>query len=161
MYDDNKVIILQASCGCGKTYAVAKYVAESKDKVISIVNRRSLLSAQIREFNAHRTDIKDYSNKEAYNLEESGIICINSIMKYGRVQDFKEFVIFIDEINSLLETLTHSSILLKDIKLMYAVLIRMIKTCKKVFFADNTILENAFMLINTKVLKKKGTSFLC
>ena len=45
MYKNNDVTVLQSCCGTGKTYSVSKYVADSNDKIISIVNRKSLLTA--------------------------------------------------------------------------------------------------------------------
>jgi hypothetical protein len=95
MHQNNDIIVLQSCCGTGKTHSVAKYVAEAKDKVISIVNRKSLLSAQIKEFNNRGVKVNNYEDKETYDLKENGIIYINSIMKYANQSDehFKDFVI--------------------------------------------------------------------
>ena len=101
MHQNNDIIVLQSCCGTGKTHSVAKYVAEAKDKVISIVNRKSLLSAQIKEFNNRGVKLNNYEDKETYDLKENGIIYINSIMKYANQSDehFKDFVIYVDEVN--------------------------------------------------------------
>ena len=148
MYLNNKIIVLQSCCGTGKTYSVSKYIAQSKDKVISIINRKSLLIAQMNEFNDKGLELNNYENKETYDLNENGIICINSIMKYSRQSDdhFKDFVVYIDEINSFLETLTHSTILTKDIKLVYQTLLRIVKNCKKLIVSDHTITDAVFSL---------------
>ena len=149
MYLNNKIIVLQSCCGTGKTYAVSKYIAQSNDKVISIINRKSLLAAQMNEFNDKGHKLNNYENKETYDLNENGIICINSIMKYARQPDehFKYFVVYIDEVNSFIETLTHSTILTKDIKLVYQTLIRIIKNCKKLIVSDHTITDAVFSLL--------------
>ena len=62
--------------------------------------------------------LNNYMDKDSYNLKENDIICVNSIMKYSRVpaEDFKNFIVYIDEIDSLIITLTISEILSKDIK---------------------------------------------
>ena len=54
-------------------------------------------------------------------------------MKYSQVpaEDLKNFIVYIDEIDSLIETLTHSEILTKDIKLVYSTLTKIVKNCKK------------------------------
>ena len=161
MHLNNKIIVLQSCCGTGKTYSVSKYIAQSKDKVISIINRKSLLIAQMNEFNDKGLELNNYENKETYDLNENGIICINSIMKYSRQSDdhFKDFVVYIDEINSFLETLTHSTILTKDIKLVYQTLLRIVKNCKKLIVSDHTITDAVFSLfkcINTPPLYIKN-----
>lgn len=163
MYENNDIIVLQSCCGTGKTYSVAKYVAEANDKIISIVNRKSLLTAQIKEFNNKGVKLNNYENKDTYDLKESGIICINSIMKYANESDahFKDFVIYIDEVNSFLETVSHSPILTKDIKLVYETLIRMVKNCKKIIVSDHTITDAVFFLLNSaKKKKNKRTCYV-
>lgn len=163
MYKNNDIIVLQSCCGTGKTYSVSKYIADSNDKVISIINRKSLLVAQIKEFNDKGVELNNYENKDTYDLNENGIICINSIMKYARQSDehFKNFVIYIDEINSFLETITHSHILTKDIKLVYETLTRILKNCKKIIMSDHQITDAVFHLFrsirkNKKVLYVKN-----
>ena len=53
MYDKHKTIIFESCCGTGKTYSVVKYIANianKNDVVLSIINRKSLLTAQLNEF---------------------------------------------------------------------------------------------------------------
>jgi len=157
MYEKNDIIVLQSCCGTGKTYAASKYISQSKDKVISIINRKSLLTAQIKEFTDKGIKLNNYEDKETYDLNESGIICINSIMKYSNKpnEHFNQFVIYIDEINSFMETLTHSAILTKDIKIVYETLIRIIKNCKKLIVSDHHITDAVFHLFKSKTNNKK------
>ena len=76
-------------------------------------------------------------------------------MKYSRKPDehFKQFVVYIDECNSFLETLTHSQILTKDIKIVYETLIRIIKNCKKLIVSDHTITEAVFNFFKNRKTK--------
>ena len=135
MYDKHKTIILESCCGTGKTYSVVKYIsnmASKNDVVLSIINRKSLLTAQLKKIENKNVSLNNYMDKDSYNLKENGIICVNSIMKYSRVpaEDFKNFIVYIDEIDSLIETLTHSEILTKDIQLVYSTLTKIVKNCK-------------------------------
>ena len=119
-----------------KTYSVVKSIsnlASKNEVVLFIINRKSLLTAQLKEFENKNVLLNNYFDKDTYNLKENGIICVNSIMKYSRVpaEDFKNFIVYIDEIDSLIETLTHSEILTKDIKLVYSTLTKIVKNFKK------------------------------
>ena len=59
--------------------------------VLSIINRKPLLTAKLKEFENKNVLLNNYIDKDTYNLKENGIICVNSIMKYSRVpaEDFK------------------------------------------------------------------------
>ena len=126
--------------------------------VLSIINRKSLLTAQLKEFENKNIILNNYIDKDTYNLKENGITCVNSIMKYSRVpaEDFKNFIVYIDEIDSLIETLTHSQILTKDIKLVYYTLCKNVKNCKKLIVSDHTITKNVFNFIQNRL---KGEYF--
>ena len=53
MYKKNNTIILESCCGTGKTYSVVRYIsnlASKNEVVLSIINRKSLLTAQLKEF---------------------------------------------------------------------------------------------------------------
>jgi len=161
MYKKHSTIILESCCGTGKTYSVVKYIsnmASKNDVVLSIINRKSLLTAQLKEFENMNLSLNNYIDKETYNLKENGIICVNSIMKYSKVpaEDFKNFIVYIDEIDSLIETLTHSQILTKDIKLVYSTLTKIVKNCKKLIVSDHTITKNVFNFIQNRL---KGENF--
>ena len=53
MFKKQNTIILESCCWTGKTYSVVKYIsniASKNDIVLSIINRKSLLTAQLKEF---------------------------------------------------------------------------------------------------------------
>ena len=54
----------------------------------------------------------------------------------------------------MIETLTHSQILTRDIKLVYSTLIKIIKSCKKLILSDHTITSNVFNLIQNRLKGK-------
>ena len=84
----DSTIILESCCGTGKTFSVVKYIASLANKtdiVLSIINRKSLLTAKLKEFENMNVSLNNYMDKDSYDLKENGIICVNSIMKYFRV----------------------------------------------------------------------------
>ena len=159
---EQPTIVLKSCCGTGKTYAVAKYLGilqETKDiKVLSIVNRRSLLSAQMKEFERHGVKISSYLDKREFSLEKSGIICINSLMKYAHFPGsfFKTFVLYIDEVCSFLETLSHSNLLTKDIAVINRTLMKMVQNCAKLIVSDHAINSNVFDFLEARQSPDKG-----
>jgi hypothetical protein len=58
--------------------------------------------------------------------------------------------VFIDEINSFFEYLTHNETLHGVLKPMYALFIRMIKNVHKVIVADALISDNDFTFLETR-----------
>jgi ubiquinone/menaquinone biosynthesis C-methylase UbiE len=51
MFTKHNTIILESCCGTGKTYSVVKYIfnlASKNDVVLSNINRKSLLTAQLK-----------------------------------------------------------------------------------------------------------------
>ena len=70
MYKKNNTIILESCCGTGKTYSVGKYISNlssKNDVVLSIINRKSLLTAQLKEFENKNVLLHNYIDKDTYN----------------------------------------------------------------------------------------------
>ena len=158
-YTSNRLVVLQSCCGSGKTYAVSKYVGEEGDKVISLVHRRSLVSQHVADFRKHGTRVQDYRD-QGYDAEESGVVCINSLCKFygdGGERDFKDMVVYIDEVNSLIETLTHSITLRQNVKRINETLMCMLKHCKKIVVSDHVIRDTVFDLLKGKPFFVKNT----
>ena len=64
MYKKNNTIILESCCGTGKTYSVVKYISNlscKNDVVLSIINRKSLLTAQLKEFENKNVILNNYT----------------------------------------------------------------------------------------------------
>jgi hypothetical protein len=57
---------------------------------------------------------------------------------------FKNKILFLDEINSFIESLTHNETLDKNIKIIYQILTRIIKNCHKLIVSDASISDNVF-----------------
>ena len=88
-------------------------------------------------------------------------MCVNSLLKLmDKEQEYHEDkILYIDEISSFIENLTHSTILKDNIKIIHTVLMKMIKFCKKVIVSDHTIYNNTFDLLHkrTKPIFIKNT----
>ena len=155
----NKTIIIQSCTGTGKTTAVAehtsKYLETNKDlNVLSIISRITLGDQHIKSFNDKNIKMFSYQNGLVKN--KHFIVCINSlmIMKDLKDDDFKNYIVFIDEINSFIEHITHNETLHHDLKQIYSLLMRIIKNAHKVIVADALISDNVFTF-----LKSRNTSF--
>ena len=157
-------VILQSCCGTGKTFAVAKALRHlnKTHKIVSVVNRRSLITAQIRHFSHFGIQMNSYLDKENFSLRQHAVVCVNSLMKYKQLEDsdFRNFVLYIDEVQSLCETLTHSQLLLKDVKIVWNVLVRMVKHCHKLVVSDHTITKSVLDLINIRKTPTKASIYI-
>jgi predicted helicase len=76
MFKKHNTIILESCCGTGKTYSVVKSIASlanqcsaSDDVVLSIINRESLLTAQLKDFENMNVSLNNYMDKDSYNLK--------------------------------------------------------------------------------------------
>ena len=58
-------------------------------------------------------------------------------------------MVFVDEINDLIETLTHNDGLDSILNKTYTYLINIIKNCKKIILADATINQNTINFISS------------
>ena len=73
MFKKHNTIILESCCGTGKTYSVVKDIsslASKNDVVLSIINRKSSLTAQLKEFENMNVSLNNYMDKDSYNLKE-------------------------------------------------------------------------------------------
>ena len=152
IYKNNDTIILNSCCGTGKTYSVAKYIKENDDIVISIIPRISLAKAQIKQFREFNYELQNYQDKETLDLNKSYVMCVNSLVKLfdKEINYYENKVLYIDEISSFLENLTHSTIMRDNIKIIHNVLMKMVKYCKKVIVSDHTIYNNTFQLLHKR-----------
>ena len=162
---NNDIIIIQSGTGTGKTKCIAKkcdIIVDDDNKIITMVNLISLACEQIDTFKKEsNTTLKDYRKIKFDNKDKENIvICINSLYKMLNYSNefFENYVFYIDEINNLIQTLTHNQTVDKNLNLIYAVLIKIIKNCKKVILSDAIINQNVFNLLSTR--KKQSKTIL-
>ena len=160
----NDIIIISSGTATGKTKDVAK---KSKEillhypgcQLLSIVNLISLALEQVSTFNEEvsiyltnyqKCDFKKYKNCDL-------VICINSLEKIYKLDDdyFSNTILYIDEVNNLIETLTHNKTLDSCLNIIYACLIKLIKNAKKIIFSDATINQNTLNLLSSRTTNNK------
>ena len=152
---NNRIIICRSDTGTGKTTAFKNYIVEKTKNgehtpFISIVSRISLGEEQHRVFteagiDCHLySDITDWGSYEGENI----IITIDSIMKMSswcgvNKHPFEEYIIYLDEYNSLLEYFLSCPNLDNKRIFVYKKLNYIISTALKVIATDADISDNA------------------
>ena len=142
--------LCRADTGCGKTTAFKSYINKTKQRFISIVSRVSLGKEQVKVF--RNAGIKCYWHEdieaEWYRHEGDNIvITIDSIMKMGHWEDFNDYIIYLDEYNSLIEYFVDCPNLSTKRVIVWKYLNKMMETCDKVIMTDADISDNSFQFI--------------
>ena len=152
-FKENQTIILKSCTGTGKTTAIAQYckayILENENiKVLSLSDKITLGNQHTETFNKYNINLLNY--KDGFIKNQHYKICINSLLQLEHLSnnEFKNYVVFIDEINSFLN-FTHNKTI-TQIKRIYAVLLRLIKNCNKLVLSDNIICENIFEFIKNR-----------
>jgi hypothetical protein len=156
---NNDVIIIHSGTATGKTKDVSKKLSELKKietykdcKILSIVNLISLSEEQIKTFRDNSLDLKDYKDNINDFSDNNGVICINSLYKLQQISkyDLSNVILYIDEVEDLIKTITHGDTLNNVLNLVYLFLIKLIKNCKKIILSDATINSNTKNLISSR-----------
>lgn len=168
LFNNYETIIIKSTTGTGKTTATAKHCAEmfklNKEeplKVISIVPRISLAQQHVSSFNSAGVKLFSYineDNKTEFNLNTDNIvICINSLLKLDNlpINIINNSIIYIDEITSFLECLTHNDLLNNKLKQIYTLLIKLVTNCKKIIVSDALISDNVFEFLKYRADSNK------
>jgi hypothetical protein len=154
---DNNVLILQSNTGTGKTTCVAKHLhsfqlVNPNISILSITNLISLADQQLKTFETNGVKIYSYLEDKvnpAILMSENSVICINSLYKLHDC-DFSNKILYMDEIHSLCNTLTHND-KLRDQKLVVNTLLRAIQTAHKVIVSDAHILNTTMHLLKDRI----------
>ena len=160
-------IILKSTTGTAKTTSTAKhlkrYITENKEtKILCIVTRKSLTNQHIQSFKDQEIILMNYQRDENQNKEleinkDNIDICINSLLMLQKipVEELKNYVVYIDEIASFNECLTHNNTLDKNINLIYNLLVKIIRNSKKVIVSDAHINDGIFELLKHRKNESK------
>jgi hypothetical protein len=148
-------ITIESCTGTGKTTATAKYFKELHDKqphlrILSLVNKISLADQHVNSFKEQEINMVSYENKDKNLYTDHLVVCINSIRILNDLplEVLKNEVVYIDEINSFLESLTHNDTLVNDVRTIFLALAKIIKCAHKVIFSDALINAAIIHLVN-------------
>ena len=143
----DKSYVIKSDTGTGKTTLFKQYAADNNLNVISIVSRISLGDAQYLAFNEAGIDIHNYRCwTDGFRTGMSVIITIDSIIRLSRM-DFSDYVVFLDEYNSLVEYLVNCPNLRKVRCIVFKMLLKILKECKQVIAVDADIHSNSLKLL--------------
>ena len=132
--------VIKSDTGTGKTTIAKNYLLKHNLKLISIVSRISLGDAQYTAFNEAGLKVSNYRLVEDRAIEngENIIITIDSIKRLNRL-DYSNYVVFLDEYNSLIEYLITCPNLKDKRVICFKILIDILKTCKQIIAVDADI----------------------
>ena len=159
LFDKNDTIIFESAPGTGKTThtieQLNRYLKLHKNKyrVITLVNLITLSKQQLKVFTENNIDISSYTDPNKDIEDDNMVICINSLAKvlnYLPDDYFDNVILYIDEINSFLEYLTTCTLLDKNIRHIYEVLVKLIKKSHKVILSDAHINQNVFNFVKKR-----------
>lgn len=150
--DKYENIVVKSDTGTGKTTSFYHYIKGEKHKFISLVSRISLGQEQYNIFNENSADCLFYQNVEGRDLEEedSLVVQIDSIAKLNKglyYGFYNDFVVYLDEFNSLVEYLITSPTLEnKRIEVFYT-LKELLTNCKQIIMTDADICDTSLALL--------------
>jgi hypothetical protein len=146
-----KSYVIKSDTGTGKTTSFKHYIKNNNLKFLSIVSRISLGEAQYNTFSEENIKCKFYKYDSDFNNQDSIIIQLDSIRKLHSI-DCKDYIIFLDEFNSIIEYLISSDTLQNIRVLIFQQLLQIIKSCKKVICVDADISDLCLYFLNfTKI----------
>ena len=157
----NKNYIIKSKTNTGKTYLVNKFHHHQDKPIISITSRVSLAKEHKQVFlNMNKenedTDYLLYNdeNLDTYfnNYEgENMVIQLDSLLKIKN-WDFTNYIIFIDELQSVFEYLDTSTTLKNKRKEVEALFIDMLKSCHQFIGVDADIQDSVLHFFNPSVI---------
>lgn len=146
--EQNKNYVILSDTGTGKTTLFKKYISENNIKnVISIVSRISLADDHYNQFNEEGIEIYNYRfSKKQFETGQSVVITIDSIIRLMRI-DLKEYVVFLDEFNSLIEYLFTCPNLKKTKCVVFKMLLHILQNSKQIICVDADIHSNSLKIL--------------
>lgn len=134
--------IVKSDTGTGKTTSFCNFIKKDKRPFISIVSRVSLGETHYDAMAGARDKLKYYEAQNDFEKGDSVIIQIDSLKHLTKIDDFANYVIFLDEFNSIVEHLVTSPTLSKSRVLIDAYLHTIISSCSQFICVDADISDN-------------------
>ena len=147
-------IIIKSTTGTGKTTAVAnhveRYMSKHTDKKFLTITARQSLSDQHQE-SFKSINLANYQDADVVNKRAS-TICVNSLLQLEElpIEAIKKYIIYIDEVASFIEAVTHNETLDGKLKSIYILLMRLIKYADKVVVSDALINDGVLELLRSR-----------
>ena len=149
LFDYSDSLIIKSATGTGKTTSFINYVKKNNAPFIIITTRQTMASNLYDTCLSHNLDVKLYS-KDKFKEGDDLIIQLDSIRKIESWSDkFKNYTIFLDEVNSLISYLNLSTTLKNKRLDCFVILNRLIKKCKKLISVDADITFASYNFIKT------------
>lgn len=163
----NKSVIIRSPMGTGKTSTFKFYVKKHNLKFISIVSRISLSLEHYNIFNIFGIDTAHY--KHDFNDNDNLVITIDSLLKLlNHDFDIKNYVLFLDEFNSIINHLLTSTTLKERRVEIFEFLLHLMKNAHQYIAVDADISDisvkfaeytkKTFILINNNYINNTNIS---
>lgn len=146
LYIGRKTIFVKSATGTGKTTSVCQFLKRyinTDTKIISLVSRISLATQQHEVFNNFGISTKLYDDKKLNVLNDNVICQIDSLFNKfeNKNIDFTNYVVYMDEVASLINHLLTSETINKNRKELqiYLKLVKIISQCELLICSDADI----------------------
>ena len=161
-FNKHSTIIGHSCTGTGKTTetarAIKSYNLKQKKpfKILSIISKQNLAGQHIKSFSEADIPLVSYQDDDKKISHDNIVCCINSIMILKNIptNEFKNYIVYIDETSMFSKDLTHNETLKGRLKSCYQILMRIIKNCHKLILTDARINDNAFNLSKTRLIEQ-------
>jgi hypothetical protein len=150
---NNRTLLIKSGTGTGKTTATVKMIKSitktQKRKVLSIVSRVSLAQQHHKNFNDNGIKIKNYMTLDEQHINSCDklVIQLDSLTKVDW-RKWRNSIIYLDEVNSLLDYLLNSSTLRNKRMQIWQTFNMLIKNCGWLIGVDADISDNVMTLFD-------------
>jgi hypothetical protein len=157
-----KINLCQSSTGTGKTTNAINYTKAEQEKnpnikILSITHLKTIADDHYKRFNEEKIKIDHYKNinNGFYdNNDYSGlVIVINSIIKLNNI-DFKDYIIYLDEITAIFDTLLNSPTI-KRRKEVLTTFINILNECHLIIGTDGIINDISYSFMSQALPDQK------
>jgi hypothetical protein len=160
IYLENDIIIIQSGTGTSKTRNTAKNLKDILNEEIYVLSVVNLISLAREQIDCFQNNYKINMNNYQYGIQEfnnkNGVICINSLHKLSNIEyNVSNKILYIDEVNDLIETLYKNECLDGILVSVYTFLLKLIKEAKKVILTDANIDNNVLNLLSIRKTNNK------
>lgn len=139
IFKPGKNYLVKSDTGTGKTTSFKNYVVSTNQKFISITSRVSLSYEQCESFRKEGLEVEHYKDS-TFEFGDNIVITPESSLMI-RNFDFSNYVIFLDEFDSIINHVLTSDTLKNKRKDVFRTLLRMLACCDQFIAVDADISE--------------------